>query len=271
MKNTFFILTFLLFASINDLHAQDVIVKTDGTKIEALVIEITSFTIKYKVFTNQEGPVRIISVNDVSEIIYEDGQFDTYNKRTDDATIKESKAKYGPRDIMGAGFGIDFLPGFGAATRFKYAYNPDNPNEPWNRTVSNHFTLGFRLSNKFYFDLKPKWRTGIMLNWVRLGFSTGISNSQQNGFLQMAPVNIGTTNIIKLSENTAIEANFGFGANFSLDFKDETGTISMMLNPEVKFRYKVFAIGLDYTHSQLFGNQNENRYNIASVVLGFKF
>lgn len=264
LLHLFFFLTITVFS-------QDVIVKTDGEKLEVVVIEITTQTIKYKDFSNQEGPVKIIEVRNVNEIIYEDGQFDTFNKLIESPITKKSNAKYGPLHIMGSGFGLDLIPGYGAVTRFKYAYNPNNPNEPWDRFLSNHFTLSFRISNKFYFDVKPKWRTGIMINWVRLGFSTGLSNSNQNGFLQMAPLNIGTTNIIKLSENTAIEANFGFGTNFSLDFKNENGDITTMFNPEVKFRYKVFAIGLDYTHSQIFGNQNENRYNIASVVLGLKF
>ncbi len=55
-------------------HAQDVIVKKDGSTIAAKVTEITSTEIKYKKFSNQNGPTYTIGKNEVSYINYENGE-----------------------------------------------------------------------------------------------------------------------------------------------------------------------------------------------------
>lgn len=58
-------------------HAQDVIVKKDGNTIASKVIEITSSEIKYKKFSNQNGPTYIIGKNEVNYINYENGERET--------------------------------------------------------------------------------------------------------------------------------------------------------------------------------------------------
>jgi len=270
MRLFYFTLFAVLLGFKNSALSQDVLIKTNGEKLEVIVTEITTYTIKYKLFNDPNGPLRIIAVKQVNEIIYEDGQFDTFNKRLENPVTQKSSARYAPRAIEGAGFGIDIMPGLASTTSFFYQFNPDKPTEPWRKELISNFSLSLRISNKFYFDVKKKWRTGIMFNWVRLGFTTGLSGPEPSGFLNISPLNIGTCNVIKLSEKTAIEANFGAGLMLSIG-ANESELASLNLNPEVKFRYKVFAVGLDYIHSQAFGNQNENRYNVISVVLGFKF
>ena len=60
-------------------HAQDVIVKKDGNTITSKVIEITSSEIKYKKFSNQNGPIYTINKNEVNYIHYENGERETIN------------------------------------------------------------------------------------------------------------------------------------------------------------------------------------------------
>ena len=55
-------------------HAQDVIVKKDGNTITSKVTEITSSEIKYKKFSNQNGPTYTIGKNEVNYINYENGE-----------------------------------------------------------------------------------------------------------------------------------------------------------------------------------------------------
>lgn len=72
------------------LYGQDKIHKTDNSVIEAKVLEINKSEIKYKKFSNQNGPSYIIPVTDVAMIVYENGEKEVfYQSRSD----KSSSAK----------------------------------------------------------------------------------------------------------------------------------------------------------------------------------
>jgi hypothetical protein len=59
--------------------ALDIIVLTDGNKIEAKVEEITPTEIKFRRFGNMNYPLVTINRNDVYSIMYEDGTIEFYN------------------------------------------------------------------------------------------------------------------------------------------------------------------------------------------------
>lgn len=70
----------LLFAVVAlNAHAQDVIVKKDGSTILAKVLEINPGDIKYKKFSNQSGPTYTIVKSEVMAINYESGDKDTFD------------------------------------------------------------------------------------------------------------------------------------------------------------------------------------------------
>lgn len=71
------VVVFAMFSFIA--HAQDVIVKKDGNTITSKVTEITSSEIKYKKFSNQNGPTYTINKNEVNYINYENGERETIN------------------------------------------------------------------------------------------------------------------------------------------------------------------------------------------------
>lgn len=71
------VVVFAMFSFIA--HAQDVIVKKDGNTITSKVTEITSSEIKYKKFSNQNGPTYTINRNEVNYINYENGEKETIN------------------------------------------------------------------------------------------------------------------------------------------------------------------------------------------------
>ena len=58
--------------------AQDLIVKTDAAKIEAKVIEITPEAVRYKRFSNPDGPTYVLPVGEVSYIEYPNGERDEF-------------------------------------------------------------------------------------------------------------------------------------------------------------------------------------------------
>lgn len=60
--------------------AQDRILKTDNTVIEAKVIEVSTNDIKYKKFSNPSGPTYVVLKQDVSSITYENGEKEMYGQ-----------------------------------------------------------------------------------------------------------------------------------------------------------------------------------------------
>lgn len=70
------------------LKSQDVIIKKDGTEIQAKVLELTTNTIKYKEYDFQEGPTRNIPMKEVFMIIYSNGKREVISS-LDDANQQE--------------------------------------------------------------------------------------------------------------------------------------------------------------------------------------
>lgn len=70
--------TFLLFIAavcgLLSAAAQDLIVKTDATQIEAKVTEITPEAVRYKRFSNPDGPTYVLPVGDIRYIQYANGE-----------------------------------------------------------------------------------------------------------------------------------------------------------------------------------------------------
>lgn len=67
------VLAVMMFATFAA-KAQDVITKNDGTTVVAKVLEITPSEVKYKIFTNIDGPTYILLKTDVRSIVYKNGQ-----------------------------------------------------------------------------------------------------------------------------------------------------------------------------------------------------
>jgi hypothetical protein len=73
------ILLFILLLSATSVSAQDMIVKMDGTTIQSKVIEIGTSEVKYKKFSNQNGPTYTITKTEIYSIIYENGEKETFS------------------------------------------------------------------------------------------------------------------------------------------------------------------------------------------------
>lgn len=79
MKKTVFLLLAALCGFLTA-AAQDMIVKTDASEIEAKVVEITPETVRYKRFSNPDGPTYVLSVKDIHYILYANGEKEFYTK-----------------------------------------------------------------------------------------------------------------------------------------------------------------------------------------------
>ena len=74
-------------------HAQDVIVKKDGNTITSKVTEITSSEIKYKKFSNQNGPTYTIGKNEVNYINYENGEREQISISSNNTNLTNNLSK----------------------------------------------------------------------------------------------------------------------------------------------------------------------------------
>ena len=72
------------------LHAQDIIYKTDSTRIEALILRVDDEHIEYKRWTNQQGPTFSISVGKVDKIIYSNGEVERMNSTSTQSSTQNN-------------------------------------------------------------------------------------------------------------------------------------------------------------------------------------
>ncbi len=81
MKNkSFILLAALLLCMTEKMVSQDVILKKDNTTVLSKVLEITSTEIKYKKWSNQDGPTYSINRSEVTRINYQNGEVDQFTE-----------------------------------------------------------------------------------------------------------------------------------------------------------------------------------------------
>ena len=79
-----------MLLSATSVFAQDVIVKKDGSTILSKVIEIGTSEVKYKKFSNQNGPTYSISKSEIQAINYENGEKEDFTV----TAIQQSQQDY---------------------------------------------------------------------------------------------------------------------------------------------------------------------------------
>lgn len=265
--------------------AQDAIVKRDGSKIDAKVVEITSTMIKYRNFDQPDGPIRNIAKNDVEEIIYSDGSWEKFEKQETATSTKVDETVTPVREkkdhITNNGLFIEGMLGMNSVYQEDvyngYYYDEfGNYVEDLGSSRQNYASLSIRLGSKWYFGSREKWRPGIQLTYFKLGlYLNPNSNSTSSiGRNSMSLANVGFANALKFNEKMGMEANANVGftvLNF-LPPWNYTPAPGINYGVEVKFRYKALAVGLDYSRMQ--ANFNTSRYtsmDVISISIGAKF
>lgn len=136
------LLILLLTVSFSAL-AQDIITKKDGTDILARILEVTTSEVKYKKFSNPDGPVYFLPKSDILIVRYENGENEIFQNSQipqslyTDAEIfpgmkyNDYKHLYNTRDYVSQpgdpyapfwiGFGEFFIPGLGNAIMGEWA------------------------------------------------------------------------------------------------------------------------------------------------------
>lgn len=97
MKNRLFIIAMLMICIAQFGKAQDVINYQNGGQMQAKILEISETEIKFKKFSNLEGPVYTIGKNTVTSILFENGETEVFENQTvvnDNSAIAVSGKKY---------------------------------------------------------------------------------------------------------------------------------------------------------------------------------
>lgn len=74
-----FLSVFLVLACVLTAWAKDIITTKDGNNIEAKILEVSKWNVKYKKFSNLNGPVFTIPTSDILIIRYDDGEQEVFN------------------------------------------------------------------------------------------------------------------------------------------------------------------------------------------------
>lgn len=89
MKKLFTLTAFALISVVSFAATFDIIVTTDEQRIEAQIVEVSKSEIKYKEIDNPDGPTFILSTNDLSSIIFSNGQIKVYEHSKSSVTQNE--------------------------------------------------------------------------------------------------------------------------------------------------------------------------------------
>lgn len=112
-KNIYLLLVIILFSLPS--FAQDKIYKKNGDVVEAKVIEIGESEIKYKIFTDQEGPTYSVDKDRLSKIVYQGGREETFKSSLKDEALYEDQSKNALK--------INFLAPLLGFTQLNYEHN----------------------------------------------------------------------------------------------------------------------------------------------------
>ena len=83
-KLLYFLATALL--SISSIYAQDIITTRVGDEIQAKIIEVGANEIKYKKWTNQEGPTYTLNKTEIFMINYQNGEKEVFSQTNNQST-----------------------------------------------------------------------------------------------------------------------------------------------------------------------------------------
>lgn len=83
-----FILSLVVICVATVLFAQDVIVTIDEQQISAKILEISSSEVKYLDFNNQDGPVYVLSIQEILSIQLANGDVKSYERKTEPVFVE---------------------------------------------------------------------------------------------------------------------------------------------------------------------------------------
>ena len=99
MKKLLFVL-FAVWCGAMTAAAQDLIVKTDASQVEARVLEISPDAVRYKRFSNPDGPTYVLPVAEIRYIRYANGEVEYYAKEVPDEPLTPARLRRPRRRVL---------------------------------------------------------------------------------------------------------------------------------------------------------------------------
>ena len=137
MKRILLIIVAVIIGSCLSVSAQDIITKKDGSDIQAKILEVTTSEVKYKKYSNLDGPVFTMPKSEILIVRYENGENEVFNDNQKTVALntdnnvapgmryRDYKDFYNTRNYVRQpgdpytpfwiGFGDFFIPGLGNA------------------------------------------------------------------------------------------------------------------------------------------------------------
>lgn len=75
-----FAIIFVATIGMSNCYAQDIIITKESRKIETKILEIDLEVVRYKNYSNQNGPTYVIKKSDIASIVYANGDVEVFNK-----------------------------------------------------------------------------------------------------------------------------------------------------------------------------------------------
>ena len=102
-------LTVWILLVLGTLNAQDIIITKDAGRIEAKILEVSQSEIKYRQFSNPEGPACVMAAEEVQSITYANGEVQTFDNQDiqvnkaalpDSQGDQEQQAEAAPKTVV---------------------------------------------------------------------------------------------------------------------------------------------------------------------------
>ncbi|MDE6113334.1 MAG: hypothetical protein K2G46_08035 [Bacteroidales bacterium] len=210
------ILSLLLALSLSASHAQDIIVKTDASEIEAKVDLVSSNSITFHRWNNLDGPSYTLNKDEVMFIRYQNGQKEVFT--TVDTKFAPTRHYQPNKKVRFNAYltsGVDFI-AIGAGPIVNLSFGP---------RFTDYFFLGFEVGfhDMFYKELRYSNNSGYYyyLDWVYyIPFAVNMK-----GFI---PINKNIMPHINLSLGYAFYTGFYCNVGLGIDIKHFTVGIGYM-------------------------------------------
>lgn len=198
-------------------------------------------------------------------------------------------------NISKDGFFIDGLLSLGIAlSDYNFSSNDPIPNILVVYSDDLVSDNSIRIGNKWYWGNQSKVKSGIQVVWIRLGQITPIERIQGAFFpitYRIAPLNIGSTNLIQLDQKKALELNLNIGLNSNIAYRDPNLIdpnaltllqFGLLVNPSIKLSIQRFCIGIDLQYIHAFpgtiysssGDRSLYNYEVniflCGITVGYK-
>lgn len=297
MKAAFLLLFVLSFAFSS--HAQDTLRKKDGTVMIGIVKEISDTELTFVREDQPDGPLRRIGLHEISSIVYKDGTREIFNVSAPQAeptrttrepekwepgtvntTDHEIHIKRRGRDIhvppgervpvpgeiasyRRVHFYLEGMLGYSEANQKLKSSSSSVYSNPLGHHKVTAGLFGIRAGLNWYPSIEKPHRYGLNIQFARI---VGFIDFGLEGLL-FTPLNPGFSGSIRLGDKSRMEINTTLGIAFSNFYERNVGYI---LGADLKYRYRSFGIGFDYSHSRSFTWGGEY-IHLYSLVVGVKF